>query len=202
VTRMTRRLMAGAIVALLPALAGCEAGLNAPTMQFHPAANGGYATVGSVTINDAFALGSAQSQSLPAGSDAGVFLQLYSSSDNGDTLISASASGVKSVQLLKGNVHIPGDSAVDLTGPRPEIVLEDLTAPVAAGGVITLTLNFASAGTVHVSVPLQQQVDAYATYQQPPVAVATSTSSASTTAIHHKKKHAHATATPTPSVTP
>lgn len=201
-TRMTRRLMAGAIVALLPALAGCEAGLNAPTMQFHPAANGGYATVGSVTINDAFALGSAQSQSLPAGSDAGVFLQLYSSSDNGDTLISASASGVKSVQLLKGNVHIPGDSAVDLTGPRPEIVLEDLTAPVAAGGVITLTLNFASAGTVHVSVPLQQQVDAYATYQQPPVAVATSTSSASTTAIHHKKKHAHATATPTPSVTP
>ena len=40
VTRWNRRLLFGAIAVLVPALAGCEAGLNAPTLDFHPARAG------------------------------------------------------------------------------------------------------------------------------------------------------------------
>ena len=42
-TRWSRCLLFGALAVLVPALAGCEAGLNAPTLEYHPAAFGGYA---------------------------------------------------------------------------------------------------------------------------------------------------------------
>jgi copper(I)-binding protein len=219
VTRTTRRLMAGAIVALIPVLAGCEAGLNAPTSQFHPAANGAYNTTGDVAINNAFVLGAPMSQMLPAGSDAGLFLALYSTSASGDQLMSVSAPGVAaSVKLTDGPVSIPGSSSVNLTGPSPEIVLTDLKKPLSAGQDISLDFTFAGSGTVSLQVPVQPQANAYATYVQPPspapsptaTATGSPTSTASTTATHHKKKHASASGTatpsasvsPTPSVTP
>jgi hypothetical protein len=197
---MTRRLLAGAIVALIPALAGCEAGLDAPTSAFHPAANGAYETAGTITINNAFVLGSALNQSLPAGSDAGLFLSIYSA--NGDQLQSASAVGMAaSVKLTDGAVNIPSGGSVNLTGPRPEIVLHNLSEPLAAGQVVTLVLDFATVGYVTVHAPVQPQAYAYSTYAQPtlPAPSASPTTTASTTATHHKKKkkHPHASATPT-----
>jgi copper(I)-binding protein len=209
VTRMTRRLLAGAIVVLIPALAGCEAGLNAPTSQFHPAANGGYQTQGDVTINNAFVLGAPLNQTLPAGSDAGVFLAMYST--GGDQLTSISAPGyAASVTLANGPVTLQADSSVNLTGPSPEIVLNDLSQPLTGGQDITLNLDFTNVGEVTVSVPVQAQADAYATYAQPaspsPSPAASSTASAtasptttaSTTATRHKHSHASATASPSP----
>jgi copper(I)-binding protein len=207
-TRMTRRLLAGAIVALIPALAGCEAGLDAPTLQFHPAANGGYQTAGDVTINNAFVLGAGLNQSLPAGSDAGVFLAIYS--QNGDHLESVSAPGVAaSVKLENGPVDVAAGSSVNLTGPTPEIVLTDLSAPLAGGQTITLDLDFATAGAFAIQVPIQPQAYAYATYNQPPTPTPTPTASstgtvspsatATTSKTHHKRAHAGASATPTPS---
>jgi copper(I)-binding protein len=209
-TRMTRRLLAGAIVALIPALAGCEAGLNAPTLQFHPAANGGYGTVGDVTINNAFVLGAGQNQSLPAGGNAGVFLAIYS--QNGDQLESVSAPGVAaSVKLANGPVDIAASNSVNLTGPTPEIVLTNLSAPLSGGQTVTLDLDFQTAGVVAVQVPVQSQAAAYATYDQPPTpapsptptassaATVTPAATATTSKTHHKHAHAGASATPTPS---
>jgi hypothetical protein len=40
VTRWNRRLLFGAIAVLIPVLAGCEAGQDAPTLAYHPASNG------------------------------------------------------------------------------------------------------------------------------------------------------------------
>lgn len=218
-TRMTRRLLAGAIVALIPALAGCEAGLDAPTQEFHPAANGAYATVGSVTVNNAFVLGPAMNDSLSAGDDAGLFLSMYSAS--GDQLDSISAPGsAGSVQLTDGPVNLPANASVNLTGPGPRIVLHDLSKSLSGGQTVTLVLTFATAGQLTLHVPVQPQANAYATYNQPPVSAPTDTASpgatASTTAKHHKKKHHHpatsatatatadatATPNPTPSATP
>lgn len=215
-TRMTRRLLAGAIVVLIPALAGCEAGQKAPTLEYHQAAFGAYQTTGSVTISNAFVLGPALNQSLPAGGDAGVFLSMFSAS--GDQLKSVSASGAASVTLTKGPVTLPDGNSVNLTGPAPEIVLHDLSAPLSAGGVVTLTFQFVNAGQEQLEVPVQPQAYAYATYSQPPspapspTGTASPTTTASTTATHHHKKHSHAPATglatptatpsPTPSTTP
>jgi copper(I)-binding protein len=227
VTRMTRRLLAGAIVVLIPVLAGCEAGLDAPTSQFHQAAFGGYTTGPGITVNNAFVLGAPLNQSLPAGSDAGVFLAVYASTAGGDTLTKVAAPGVAATATITGGtVTIPGSTSVNLTGPSPEIVLNDLSRPLSGGQDITLELTFATAGQVNVQVPVQPQAFAYSTYTQPapptptPTATAAATTSptgtatagatstasptatASTAATHKKHTHASPTASATPSATP
>ena len=226
-TRMTRRLLAGAIVVLIPALAGCEAGANAPTSEFHPAAYGAYHTPSAgdgVTISNAFILGAPLNQSLPASGDASLFVSFYSTS--GDQLQKVTASGAQSVTIPGGSVDLPVGSSVNLTGPNPEIVLTGLSAPLASGGDVPVTFDFANAGPITLQVPVQPQAYAYATYAQPPApapsptatatatatatstATASPTTTASTTAVHHKKKKHHASAkatstpSPTPSVTP
>ena len=75
-TRWTRRLLVGAIAILVPALAGCEAGLNAPTLQYHPASNGVSTTVNGIELDNVFVLGPELNQTLPAGGQAGVFLAI------------------------------------------------------------------------------------------------------------------------------
>ena len=55
--RWKRRMLLGALAVLAPALAGCEAGFNAPTLEFHPAAFGAYAAKNGVSISNAFVLG-------------------------------------------------------------------------------------------------------------------------------------------------
>ena len=64
-----RSLLAGAVAMLVvPALAGCEAGFNAPTLQFHNAGGGTYwptpgatdvAATSGIRISDAFEIGRA-----------------------------------------------------------------------------------------------------------------------------------------------
>ena len=49
-TRWNRRLLFGAIAVLVSALAGCEAGLNAPTLTFHPANFGVDTTQNGITF--------------------------------------------------------------------------------------------------------------------------------------------------------
>ena len=56
-TRWNRRLLVGAIAILVPVLAGCEAGLNAPTLEFHPASYGVSTTVNGIAIDNLFVLG-------------------------------------------------------------------------------------------------------------------------------------------------
>jgi hypothetical protein len=189
---MTRRLLAGAIVVLIPVLAGCEAGQDAPTSDFHPAANGAYQTQGGVSINNAFILGAPLNQALPAGSDAGLFLAMYSA--KGDELESATAAGAASVKLADGPVNIPAGTSVNLFKPSPEIVLTGLTAPLSGGGTVELTLTFANAGQVKVDVPVQPQAYSYATFDQPPVAAASAPAS--------PPASGSATATVTPSPSP
>ena len=203
-TRWTRRLLAGAIAILVPALAGCEAGLNAPTLEFHPASYGVSTTVNGITIDNAFVLGPALNSTLPAGGQAGVFMTLYAESS--DQLTSVSAPGAaSSAQLTTGPITLDQDSPADLSGPHPAIVLSGLTNPLSGGETVTLMLNFANAGPVTLAVPVEPAAYEFATFAPPP----TPTSSASTSAHRHKsrgkgrfKVTADVSASPTASVTP
>jgi len=197
VTRWTRRLLVGAIAILVPALAGCEAGYNAPTLEYHPASNGVSTTINGIELDNVFVLGPALNQTLPAGGQAGVFLAM--SSQTRDLLVSASAPGAaNSVQLLNGPVTLRPGELVNLSGPAPLIVLNGLTNPLSGGETISLVLTFASAGVVPLRVPVEPAAYEYTTYSPPP------TPSASTAAIvKHKHKHkARAKADPSPSATP
>jgi len=210
VPRLTRRPLAAALLAcaaLIPATAGCEAGLNAPTIDFHPAAAGATTFGAGITISNAFVLGSPLGQTLPAASQAGVFLSI--ASINGDTLQSVSAPGVaSSVKVDGGSISIPANGVVNLTGPTPRIVLTNLSAALNGGQTVTLVLDFATVGKMQLQVPVEPQAYDYATYEQPPApapsptatAASTGTATASPAAKH--VKHPHAARSASPSATP
>ena len=131
-TRWKRRMLFGALAVLAPALAGCEAGYNAPTLEYHPAAFGAYASKNGVSISNAFVLGPSPSGPEVAGGRAGVFLAI--TSQDGDKLVSASAPGTASaVQIIGGSVRVPAAAPVDLTGPVPRVVLTGLANPLQGG---------------------------------------------------------------------
>ncbi|MBV9094246.1 MAG: copper chaperone PCu(A)C [Streptosporangiaceae bacterium] len=166
VTRWTRRLLFAAVAVLAPALAGCEAGFNAPTQEYHPAAFGNYASPSHLSIQNAFVLGPAPGAVLPAGGQAGAFLALYAA--DGDRLESVTAPGAAaSVRLVGGPVTLAPQTLVTLTGPAPRIVLTGLTRPLTGGQSIALVLDFANAGAVALQVPVMPHAYEYATYSPP-----------------------------------
>ena len=193
-TRWTRRLLAGAIAILIPVLAGCEAGLNAPTLEFHPASFGLTTTVNGIRIDNAFVLGPTLDSTLPYGGTTGLFLSL-STEGNGDTLNSVSAPGTaSSVTLAGGSVAVTADTLADLSGPAPKIVLNNLTTSLSGGETVAIVLNFANAGAVTINVPVEPAAYAYATFSPP---APTPSPSA---LVKHKKAKASASATASPSV--
>jgi copper(I)-binding protein len=199
VTRWNRRLLFGAIALLVPALAGCEAGFNAPTLEFHQASSGVSVMQNGINIDNAFVLGPELNGTLPVGGRAGMFVALQSA--NGDRLVSVSAPGTaSSVQITGAPVELPSQSLVDLQGPSPEIVLSGLTRPLVGGETIQLNFLFATAGVITLQVPVEPQAYTYATYSPPPIPTATPRPKAKATP--GASASASGTATPSPSATP
>jgi copper(I)-binding protein len=200
VTRWNRRLLFGALAVLVPALAGCEAGLNAPTLEFHPAAFGAYASTNGISVSNAFVLGPPLNGAAVAGGRAGVFLSI--TAENGDRLVSVTAPGTASgARITGGSVNLPPAAPVDLTGPVPQVVLTGLANPLQGGETVTLNLGFAAAGTVTMAVPVEPQAYEYSTFSPPPTpapppAKKKANPSASASAS------ASGSATPTPTATP
>ena len=164
---VARRLLIGSLALLIPATAGCEAGLNAPTLEFHPASTGGHVAVNGVAVTNAFVLGAPSGSALPKGSSASVFLSLFNGGSSADALLSASAPSASSVQLSGGKVSLPVGSPVNLTGPQPSVVLSGLTKPLIGGQDIAVTLVFEHAGKVTFQVPVQPQSYEFSTYSPP-----------------------------------
>jgi copper(I)-binding protein len=167
VMRWNRRILFGALAVLVPALAGCEASLNAPTLEYHPAAFGAYANKNGILISNAFVLSPSLNGPVAAGGRAGVFFAI--SSRDGDKLVSISAPGTASkVQIAGGSVNLPAAALVNLAGPVPKVVLAGLANPLQGGDTVTLNLNFAEAGTVTLNVPVEPKAYEYATLSPPP----------------------------------
>jgi len=167
VTRWNRRILFGALAVLVPALAGCEAGFNAPTQEFHQAAFGAYAHQNGISISNAFVLGPSLNGPAVAGGRAGVFFAI--SSQHGDRLVSISAPGTASaVTIAGGSLNLPPKTLVDLSGPVPKVVMGGLANPLQGGDTVTLNLNLAKAGTVTLAVPVEPHAYEYATLSPPP----------------------------------
>lgn len=166
---VANRLLIGALALLIPATAGCEAGLNAPTLEFHPASSGANAVVNGIKINNVFVLSAPSGSLVPAGSSAGMFLALFNGGTSADQLLGVSAPGsAASVQLSGGTVILPVQSAVNLTGPHPEVVLNGLTRPLSGGQAVRVIFNFQHAGAVTLDVPVEPQSYSFATFSPPP----------------------------------
>ena len=192
-TRFTRCLLLGATAMLVAALAGCEAGADAPTLQFHPASNGTTTVVNGIRIDNAFVLGPAIGSSLPVGGQAGVFLSL--TTQNHDQLLSARAPGTaSSVTLTNAPVTLPPGMVVDMSGPAPEIILNNLTSPLSGGETVELALTFTTAGEVTLQVPVEPAAYDYTTYSPPPPPAPTGS--------HKRKARSSPASSASPAATP
>jgi hypothetical protein len=210
VTRWNRRLLVGALAILVPALAGCEAGFNAPTLEFHQASFGVSTIVDGINIDNVFVLGPAPGSTLQAGGQAALFMSLEAS--NSDQLTSIGAPGTAtSVQLGNGPITLSPNTLVDLSGPAPQLTLDGLTNPLSGGEMVKLELNFATAGQVTLVVPVEPAADQFATYSPAPTPTASASLSVSLSGHKHKAKRAKAqvqagaadpTASASPSATP
>jgi copper(I)-binding protein len=168
---------AGALALLVPAIAGCEAGNGAPTLEFHAASAGAQTVVNGIRITNVFVLGAPSGASLPAGSSASLFLSLFNDGATADTLVSASAAGASSVTVDGAPVALPSEIPVNLTGPQPSAVLNNLSAPLDSGGYVKVTLQFKNAGPVTLQVPVEPQSYYWSTYSPAPSAPASSPAS-------------------------
>jgi copper(I)-binding protein len=194
-----RRACAVAAVALIPVLAGCEAGGDAPILNWHPPTSGASATIiaggGQIAIRNAFILGGVPNFTLPAGSSASMFVGLVNTGPR-DRLIRVSAPGAAtSVTLPTGGVLLKRDSSALLTGPAPQLVLSGLTRSLPSGSYVRVLFTFQKAGTISLTLPVIQRSDSFATFSPAP----RPTPSVSATG---KRQHGQASATPTPTVTP
>ena len=195
-TRWNRRLLIGALAILVPALAGCEAGYNAPTLQFHPASFGVSTTVDGINIDNVFVLGPAPGSTLQPGGQAALFMSLES--PTGDRLTKITSNAASSVQLGNGAITLNPNTLVDLGGPSPLLTLNGLTNPLSGGETVNLVLSFATAGTVNLTVPVEPAAFEFATYSPAPTPTASASLSVSLTGHKHKARKPKAS----PSVTP
>ena len=197
-------LIGGLALLAVPAIAGCEAGLNAPTLEFHPASSGAQADFNGISLTNAFVLGAPVGASVPSGGSASLFVGLFNNNPADDKLVAVAATGAAaSVTIKDGSVTIPSAGAANLTGPEPALVLKGLTRPIAGGQSVPVTFDFAHAGAVTLNVPVEPQSYYYSTYSPPP-ATPTPTPTPSGTAKASAKASASSTATPTgsPTATP
>jgi copper(I)-binding protein len=191
-----RRLLLVSAAALIPVLAGCEAGDNAPTLEFHYPTDGAGAVVGDISIRNVFVLGAPLGSSLAPGQSASLFFALVNTGPS-DRLLSISAPGsAASVSLPGGTVAVDMLKPVLFTGPQTQAYLVKLTRTLSGGTSIELVLHFQKAGNVTLQVPVQARASFYTTYSPPP-------SPATVTAAHGAaRRHGRAGATPTVAPTP
>ncbi len=166
--RHSRRFLIAVTAALIPLIAGCEAGNNAPTLHWHQPTDGTGKTVGNITISNAFVLGAPIGAALLKGQNAGLFLGLTNIGSS-DQLLSVSAPGTAQSVSVPGNaVTLASQHAVLLTGPRPRLILEHLLHPLTGGSVVSIVLRFANAGVVHLSVPVMPRAQYFSTLSPAP----------------------------------
>jgi hypothetical protein len=195
---LPRRLLIVAAVALIPAVAGCEAGNNAPTLDFHQPTVGTGTLVQGMAIRNVFVLGGLDNSALPAGASASLFLALVNTG-RPDRLLSVQSPGTATaVTLAGGSVPIGTNVSALLTGPRPAAVLTGLTRRLRSGTVITIVLNFQRIGSVSLRVPVVARTEYYTTLSPPPPTP--SVTAHRRIRITHRSASGSTSPTPTPSV--
>jgi copper(I)-binding protein len=193
------RLLVLAIAALIPALAGCEAGNNAPTQEWHQPTDGAGTVHDNISIRNVFVLGAPLGATLTSGQSAGVFLALINDGSP-DRLLSVTAPGTaRSVQLPGGALSLATEQPVLLTGPIPKVILVDLTRQLTGGSFIRLVMNFQNAASVTLDVPVMPRAQYYSTFSPPPTP--TPAPSPAVAKSRHRRTAASA-ATSTPTVSP
>jgi len=194
-----RRLLLVAAATLLPVLAGCEAGNNAPTVSFHQPTDATGTTVSDdqLAIRNVFVLGTPLGGSLQPGESAGLYFAVINSG-RADRLVSITAPGTSpSVTLPGGGINVRSLHPVFLQGPVTQAYLTDLSRTVTNGSSIKIVMHFLRAGPVTLQVPVFARTQNFFAFGQPPTPTPSPTATATAGHRHHRRP----SPTPTPSAT-
>jgi copper(I)-binding protein len=165
-----RGLVVAAAMGLIPVIAGCEAGTNAPTQQWHQPTPGASAVLNNdLRINNMFVLGPTPGFTLPRGASAGLFFALTNDGAP-DRLISMTAPGsAASITVPAGGITLARQQTLFLTGPAPRVLLQRLTRTLNGGQWVRVNLEFQNAGYVSLRVPVMPRTASYATFSPAPL---------------------------------
>ena len=161
-------LVAGGIAVLL---AGCAAGQVTSTAEIVPVIDGALATVSTMDLR-AIAVPPPTDRSWAEGSSAPLQMFLINNSATPDQLVKVSTDRSASVQVLaRGGVEasaassaqqaqsidVPGDESVSVGFDQgnPQVVLTGLTENLFPAQTISVTFQFAKAGSVTTNVPVR-----------------------------------------------
>ena len=161
-------LVAGGIAVLL---AGCAAGQVTSTAEIVPVVDGALATVSTMDLR-AIAVAPPTDRSWAEGSSAPLQMFLINNSATPDQLVKVSTDRSASVQVLaRGGVeasaassaqqaqsiNVPGDESVSVgfDPGNPQVVLTGLTENLFPAQTISVTFQFAKAGSVTTNVPVR-----------------------------------------------
>ena len=197
--RALRRACAAAAVALIPVLAGCEAGSNAPSCTGTRPRTGRPRRSRRARARSRYATrsSSAPRRTPPCRPAVPPACSWDWSTRGRGTAWSASPRRAPPPRspLPQGGVLLEQNSSALLTGPQPEVILSGLTRSLPGGTYIRVLLTFQRAGTVVMTVPVIARANSFATFSPAPTASPTPSVSAT-----GKRHHGQASATPTPSV--
>ncbi|MGY1823135.1 copper chaperone PCu(A)C [Geodermatophilus sp. SYSU D00079] len=149
---------AAAGVAGLLALAGCDAGNDAETLQETPDTAGVDGTVGQVSLDDVFLDAEG---TVAAGDSVPLRGVLTNDAEAADRLVGVTTPAAQSVQLLDESgqaspdgIDVPAAGQVEaVTGPV-RMQLEGVTDPIAPTDTVRVTFTFQTAGEVALDVPV------------------------------------------------
>ncbi len=161
-------LVAGGIAVLL---AGCAAGQVTSTAEIVPVVDGALATVSTMDLR-AIAVAPPADRSWAEGGSAPMQMFLINNSATPDQLVKVSSDRSASVQVVaRGGVQaspspgaqqaqsieVPGDESVSIgfDPGNPQVVLTGLTENLFPAQTITVTFQFAKAGSVTTRVPVR-----------------------------------------------
>ena len=165
-----RDLVVVAAVGLIPAIAGCEAGTNAPTQQWHQPTPGASAIVdNTLRINNMFVLGPAPGLTLPRGASAGLFFALSNDGPPDRLLRIKAPGGAAAVLVPAGGISLGRGQTLFFTGPSPRVVLLHLLRTLHGGQWITLNVQFQNAGFKSLKVPVMPRTESYGTFSPAPL---------------------------------
>ncbi|WP_246268763.1 copper chaperone PCu(A)C [Nonomuraea typhae] len=165
-----RWIVAAASLLAAPVLAGCAAGFDANTNKPYAPTEGAaliqsgkYGSRG-VQIPQAFILGPDVGAQLAQGGQAPVYLNVLS--PGGDT-IEAVTTDVGTAKLV-APVNVPAGVLTSTGKPTPQILIQSLAKPLKGGETVAVSIQFARAGTVEMSVPVVSRSREYTAYPPAP----------------------------------
>lgn len=136
-------------VVVAASLTGCAAGFNAPTQVQKPVTNGINLTVGGIAIRDALLV---IDSSAPV--NASFVATLINSGDATDQLVSVSST-VDVTAAKFAPIDLESKAPVQLSQREGQpLVAFTSEAGLVAGRFVTVTLNFAKAEPIRISVPV------------------------------------------------